>query len=100
MRDNRESAAKLKRTFGRLFVEVEAALFRADPMGLNFEDNTDEYEFEARGIVPRLGKCGSEDDVCRVVASEFDAQLSDPSRLNAAAAEIWHTLHRRKHKCG
>ena len=39
--------------------------------GTNFEDNSDEYEPEARTILPRLRSCHSADDVLQVVYAEF-----------------------------
>jgi len=32
---------------------LEAVLFEADPIGINFEDNTDEYRAEAESILLR-----------------------------------------------
>lgn len=96
----RFTATALRGRFGKLFDEVEAALFRSDPMGLNFEDNTDEYEFEARGIVPRLTACGSLEVVQDVLFAEFDPGISDHARLMAAATEIWNIMQRRSSEGG
>src|SRR5438270_8167247 len=63
--------AELKRRYGKLFNEVAAAIFEADPIGINFGNNTDEYEPETATIVPRLRECRSEDDVCRITHEEF-----------------------------
>jgi hypothetical protein len=49
----RERAA-LRREYGELFDSVAAVLFEADPIRINFEINTDEYEPEAGTILPRL----------------------------------------------
>jgi len=54
-----------------LFDSLAALLFREDPIGINFETNTSEYEPEAETILPRLRQCQSVDDVCRVVHQEF-----------------------------
>jgi hypothetical protein len=35
---------------------IEALLFRLDPIGINFEDNTDEYRAEAETIARRIIK--------------------------------------------
>ena len=48
---------RLKAKYGSLFDSITALLFRHDPIGINFEDNTDEYEPEARTILPRLKAC-------------------------------------------
>ena len=45
---------RLKAEYGRLFHEVQALLFRHDPIGINFEDNVDEYAPEVGTILPRL----------------------------------------------
>ena len=47
----------LKRQYGKLFAAMSEALFEADPLGINFEINTDEYEpeVETNHSTPRLG---------------------------------------------
>jgi hypothetical protein len=50
----REERKALSGTYKRLFTEVSAILFRHDPIGINFEGNTDEYDPEAGTILPRL----------------------------------------------
>lgn len=77
-----------------LLHQVEALLFRADPIGINFEDNTDEYSPGARTIVERLPSAQSEADVVRIVHEEFvrwfDASIAgNPERYRSVAAEIW-----------
>ena len=37
---------RLKAEYRELFDEVSKLLFQHDPIGINFEDNTDEYEPE------------------------------------------------------
>jgi hypothetical protein len=66
-----EHRAEVKRRFGKLFDEVAAALFAADPIGINFGHNTDEYEPETGTILPRLGECRSASDVRRITHEEF-----------------------------
>ena len=62
---------RLRAEYGALFDEVAAIFFRHDPIGINFEDNTDEYEPEARTILPRLRTCHSAEDALTVVHEEF-----------------------------
>jgi hypothetical protein len=62
-------AVKLR--FGSLFDEVSAALFAADPLGVNSGGNTDEYDREAGTILPRLHEAHSADDVQVIVHQEF-----------------------------
>ena len=89
----RERAA-IRVQFGTLFDNVSAALFRDDPVGINFETNTDEYEPEVGSILPRLKGCASEGDVARVVHEEFvrwsgaDA-AGHVERYVSVASEIW-----------
>jgi hypothetical protein len=86
--------AALRAEFGGLFDAVSAALFEDDPVGINFESNTDEYDPEVGTILPRLEDCVSEDDVARVVREEFvrwfgaDVGISD-ERYRKIAADIW-----------
>lgn len=79
-----------------LYAEVEEILFRLDPVGINFGDNTDEYGSEVGTIVPRLEDASSEADVHRIVYEEFvrwfdEAIAGDPNKqaYKEAAKEIW-----------
>lgn len=62
---------RLKAEYGKLFDAISALLFRADPIGINFDENLDEYDPETGTILPRLKTCKSADDVLRVVHEEF-----------------------------
>jgi hypothetical protein len=89
-----EERRRLRAEYGELFAAVAALLFRADPIGINFEDNRGEYEPETGTILPRLSTCGSADDVLRVVHEEFvrwfDADTAGASeRYQHIASEIW-----------
>ena len=90
----REERRKIKSEYGDLFDSVTALLFRNDPIGINFDDNTDEYEPEARTILPRLRTCESSTDVLRVVHEEFVRWFGadtagSPERYSDIASEIW-----------
>jgi hypothetical protein len=63
--------AELKREYGDLYERVSRLLFAWDPIGINFEFNTDEYEPEVDTILPRLRTCTSAVDVQRIVHEEF-----------------------------
>jgi hypothetical protein len=85
---------RLKAEYRELFDEVAELLFRHDPVGINFDDNADEYEPEVGTILPRLRSCQSEDDVRRVVHQEFvrwfDASIAGSEDHYAKiATEIW-----------
>ncbi len=56
---------------------VSQALFRADPVGINFETNTDEYVAEAETIVIALPKATSPQDV-QALTHECFVQWFDP----------------------
>lgn len=66
-----ETRKRLKQQYGMLFEKITAALFEADPIEINFKSNTDEYDSEARSIIPRLRSCNSAIDVNQIVFEEF-----------------------------
>ena len=89
--DNRR---RLRAEYGELFDSTAALLFRHDPIGINFEENTDEYEVEVETILPRLRDCDSGDDVLQVVHEEFvrwfDSGTAGPrEHYQKIASEIW-----------
>ena len=91
---------KLKGDYKVLFEETSAILFRHDPIGLDFETNIDEYDPEARTILPRLPSCSSAEDVTQIVHEEFvrwfDRDVAGPaSQYAEPAQEIWHLWQRR-----
>jgi hypothetical protein len=72
-------------------------LFTEDPVGINFEENTDEYEPEVGTIIPRLGDCRSVDDVRRIVHEEFVkwfdvATAGPPEKYQTVAKRIWEEV--------
>ncbi|MES1180460.1 MAG: hypothetical protein ABUL66_01215, partial [Verrucomicrobiota bacterium] len=72
-----EERRQLKAMYSELFDATAALLFRLDPIGINYDTNTDEYEPEVGTILPRLKDCRSEDDVCRVIHEEFARWFGD-----------------------
>ena len=93
-REIREERKALKQKYGELYDSVAALLFRHDPISINFENNTDEYETEAGTILPRLSSCNSVDDAHQVIYEEFvrwfDRGTAGPEELyNEIAKEIW-----------
>jgi hypothetical protein len=66
--------------------------FYDDPIGLNFETNTDEYRPEAQSIVIRLPEATSRDEVRRIVHEEFvrwfDPQTAGPVERYGTRAEL------------
>ena len=74
--------------------EVEALLYRHDPVGIGFGDNPDEYRPEAESIVARLPRARSVDDVVTLVHGEFvrwfDADTAGPAdRYEVIARDVW-----------
>lgn len=77
-----------------LFAAVSKAMFDLDPIGINFTDNTDEYDTEAGTVIPRLAVCRSTEDVAQVLLEEFRIWFGiettrDLATYRALAADIW-----------
>lgn len=66
-----ENRKALKRVYKQLLAEISAILFRHDPIGINFEDNRDEYDAEAGTILPRLRGDMTAEEATAVVHEEF-----------------------------
>ena len=89
-----ENRRRLGAEYGALFDSMAALLFRHDPIGVNFDDNTDEYEPEVDTILPRMRDCRSADDALKVVHEEFirwfdSSTAGSPERYQEIASEIW-----------
>jgi hypothetical protein len=89
-----ETRKRLKQQYGMLFEKITAALFEADPIGINFESNTDEYDSEAGTIIPRLRSCNSAIDVNQIVFEEFCswfdvASVGDKKGYEQVSGVIW-----------
>lgn len=77
--------------------QIEAILFRHDLIGINFEENTDEYRAEAETITLRRAEAHSVDDVRRIAHQEFvrwfDEKLAGPEvRFDSVAQDIWRVF--------
>ncbi|TAK61701.1 hypothetical protein [Methylobacter sp.] len=84
----------LKEQYGALFNRISSALFEADPIGINFESNTDEYDPEAGTIIPRLKGAASVHDVEVIIHEEFCRWFSSEDagpieKYSAVASEVW-----------
>ena len=78
----------------QLILDLEAILFRHDPMGINYEVNTDEYRPEAESITLRRAEAKSVDDVRRIVDEEFARWFNGvtvvrPEAFDPIARETW-----------
>ena len=67
----RKRRRKLKAWYKKLYEELTKCLFDHDPIHINYEFNTDEYEPEVGTILPRLRTCKSEEEILDVVHEEF-----------------------------
>ena len=83
----------------QLVQAVSKTLFRADPIGIDFETNTSEDDPEAETIVIALRNASDPQDVLiltqRCFVEWFDAETAGPpSRYTAVAEEIWNLWQR------
>ena len=90
---HREERKRLSSSYKQLLNEVSAILFRNDPIGINFEDNTDEYDPEAGTILPRPRRDLSVEEATAIVHEEFvrwfeRETTGSRERYPAIAAEI------------
>lgn len=82
--------------YGPIYDEVLDILYRYDPMGIAWDNprRGEEYNSEARTIVPRLSEARSAANVRQIVFEEFQkwfgASFRRTERLDELAAEIWH----------
>lgn len=89
---SRRRRAALKRQYRRLFADLAAAFFEVDPAGINFDENTDEYDPEVGTTLPRLRTARSVRDVERILREEFDHWFEgsyDRKRMTVLADRVW-----------
>jgi hypothetical protein len=88
-----EKRKLLKNNCSELFQQVAAILFKHDPMRLDYEVNTDEYEPEAGTIITRLADCSSYLDARKMIHEEFLRwfydDVGDEDEYTEIAKEIW-----------
>lgn len=82
-----------KREYLALVAGVEAILFRHDPVGINFETNSDEYNPEAVRIVAGLRKVITTERVAGLIHSVFvqmfgETSAGEQGRYTRIAEEI------------
>ena len=97
--DTRLTRQRLTAAYKGLHDDLLAILFHHDPMGLNFEDNTDEYAAEVSTIIARLRDARSAEDVRRIAHEEFvqwfEADSAGPESTYAGLAQdIWDAWQR------
>jgi hypothetical protein len=62
---------KLRAQYRDAYDRLASLLFDEAPIGINFGDNTDEYEPEVGSILPLLAACRGLADIQGIVHSEF-----------------------------
>lgn len=90
----RQAKLSLRKYWGPAYASVSSILFEEDPIGINLEDNTDEYEPEVETILPRLALCRSSAAVQAMVHEEFvrwfnPAAAGSVDRYQRIAERIW-----------
>jgi hypothetical protein len=82
----------LKEAYRDAFLRLAQILFEEDPIGINFEDNIDEYQAEAGTILPKLSACETVGEIQGLLYSEFvrwfEADAGPPERYRTAAERI------------
>lgn len=96
-----EKRKAIRLQYGELFDALSKLLFELDPISINFETNTDQYEPEVGTIIPRLTRAESEADVREIVHEEFckwfDSKTVGPIEdYDAIASRIWMEWQRHK----
>ena len=94
IRQNAEARRAALEPYGDFPELLEALLFKVDPIGLNYETNTDEYRPEAQTIALRLPAASAAQDVLRITHEEFvrwfDADIAgSKDRYADVAMAIW-----------
>jgi len=87
----------MKQDYPQIYDRVTAILFEEDPIGINYEFNTDEYEPETGSILPRISSCRSAVELQLVVHGEFvrwfNAETAGPLEKYARiATRIWREI--------
>lgn len=75
----------------QLFCKLSRILYSHDPLRIGYED--DEYDPEARTILPRLKECQSLDDCERVIKEEFTKWFTKKTvkdiNFRQISIEVW-----------
>lgn len=92
----RDAAQRQQLLIGReaFVAELEVLLFQQDPLGINYDTNTDEYRPEAETITIRLPEAADGDDAQRIIHEEFvrwfgTQTAGPPERYTDIAKATW-----------
>ena len=106
-REHQAFEAMVADGYGELGKKLEELLYELDPLGVCMPGgpNPDEYQPEARTILPRLKTATSPEDVAWIMRQEFDRWFGSwsvrPERLRKTADAIWQAWsaeqRRRRH---
>jgi len=85
---------EIKQQQPELFKAVSDLMFKHDPIEINFETNTDEYDPEAGTVISRLPAAKNEVDVLDIIHQEFivwfgEDTAGNRNRYVGLASEIW-----------
>ncbi|MBU7574181.1 MAG: hypothetical protein KAF64_12550 [Hydrogenophaga sp.] len=85
---------RVRQAHPELFAAVSGAMFRRDPVEINYHFNTDEYDAEAGTVIPRLQDCQSAQEVAAVLHEEFvrwfGTETAGPrERYHELSQDIW-----------
>ena len=94
-----EKRKTIQLQYGELFDALSKLLFELDPISINFETNTDEYDPEVGTIIPRLQHANTKDDVLQIIHEEFctwfDAETAGPiGAYVEIAGKVWDEWQR------
>jgi hypothetical protein len=82
---------------GPIFNSICEILFQCDPVGLNFDENIDEYEGEAILIEKELNKIKNINDLSEIINSIFTQQFTEKigseNKYKQVVNEIWNLIN-------
>lgn len=102
----RASKLKRKKLYLQLFAKVADIFFRHDPIGINFDTNTDEYHPEVGTVLAKLPHSTTKEEAQKMVHGEFQRwftpDLAGPlERYRLLTDELWaHWLEHREPMTG
>lgn len=87
--------------YGDLYDDALDILFRHDPIGLNFDDNTEECWPEVAAILPRLRDTATVEQVASLIYAVFVQYFSldtagPPPRYVPIARDLWSVWQRHR----
>ena len=89
--------------YKNLYRGISEILYRHDPIGINFDFNTNEYEPEVGAILPRISEATSPIELSKIVHQEFvrwfdEDTAGSEERYSGIAQEIWDLWEKFKTK--